>query len=568
MATPKTEKRVAEESETITLTRDELNAIKGQIYEMDEFITRIMSSPLVYASVVSAKNQFDLSVFEKGDRLIVIDKNLKKEKKTHGHIASDGVDKDGWLVIEYPNQVKENVNIGLNGELPQVKLVGKDDGTNVVIAHDGKLVEVHGLPGRKFHPTDIVKVDIQSLQIHDGADLTTAGDIVGVKAVLDETHIEVDDNGKTRAIINMQREGSKPIEPGDRVMLDHTSMIAVRVLPKANNDCYNLVEQSNVSWDNIAGLGDVKGHLVEALETPYREPAIYKFYNKTPPKGVLLYGPPGCGKTLCAKAAANSMAKIHGKTNYQSGFIYVKGPELLSKWVGQAEQSIRELFIRGREHYKVHKYPALLFIDEADALLPQRGSGVSSDIADTIVPMFLSEMDGLQESHLMVMLATNQPKRLDPAVVREGRVDRHIKVCRPTIKNAHEYFALHMQNIPFEKGFEPEELAALTIKDLFSEHRGLYNLKQNKKNWVFTLGDTVSGAMIKGVVDQATSIAMKRDLSNNTQTGVTRHDLQGAVDLLYTQHADLNPTFDLQDFYDLNGIDKETVIRTKFVPSI
>lgn len=556
---------MATASDTITMSVEEFQEIKGQILEMDAFITRLMSQPLVYASVVRAKNEFNLDVFEKNDRLLVIDKELRRQKKIWGHIASDGVDKDGYLVIEYPaTGEREQVNIGLNGELPQVKLVGKDDGINVIISYQGQLMEVHGLPGRKFYPSDMVKVDIETKQIHDGAEFTSAGEVVTVKSVVDEGHVEVEGHGAPRVVVHAHREGQKQIEPGDRVMLDHTNTITIRVLKKANSDCYNLVEPSSITWSDIAGLGDVKDQLVEALETPYRQPDIYRFYNKKPPKGVILHGPPGCGKTLCAKAAANSMANVHGQSNYQSGFIYVKGPELLSKWVGQSEASIRELFMRGREHYKVHGYPALLFIDEADALLPMRGSGKSSDVENTIVPMFLSEMDGLEESHLMVMLATNQPKRIDPAVTREGRVDRHIKVRRPTENNAGEYFALHMKNIPLEEGYEAEELAALAIRDLFSEKRGLYHLQYKKQKSVFTLGHTMSGAMIKGVVDYATSFAMNRDLAASTKTGVTRNDFRFAVDQVYKQHADLNPTFDLEDYCDENGIDKNELQIAKF----
>lgn len=550
-------------SDTVTLTVEELEEIKAQLVEMDAVLTRLLAQPLVYATVVKADNKFDLKVFEQGDRMLVIDKELRKQKKFYGKIASQGVDDEGWVILEYPNGGRDRLNIGLNGELPQVKLLGKDDGMNVVIAHDGKLFEVHGLPTKFFNPPDVVKVDMDTKQIHDFAKLTSAGDVAYVKSIVDETHIEVEANGSVRIVIHVKKEGERDIEPGDRVMLDHTNTITVRVLEKDNADRFNLVEQSTTTWDDIAGLGDVKEQLVEALELPYLQPEIYRFYNKRPPKGVLLYGPPGCGKTLCAKSAANSMARIHGKENYQSGFIYVKGPELLSKWVGQSEAEIRALFARGREHYKKHGYPALLFIDEADAILPMRGSGKSSDVENTIVPMFLSEMDGLEEAHLMVLLATNQPKRLDPAVTREGRVDRHIKVSRPTVKNAGEYFAIHMKSIPVQKGFERDELAALTVKDLFSDKRTLYQVQYRKQTFNFRLGDAVSGSLIAGLVDQATSRAMRRDLKGGTQTGVGLQDFQEAVSSVFKQHAELNPTFDLEDFCDANGINRNEATFAK-----
>lgn len=545
----------------VTLSEEEFEELKAQLVEMDAVLTRLMAQPLVYAPVVKAENKFNLEVFEHGDRMLVIDRELRKKKKVYGKIASDGVDEEGWVILEYPNRTKDRLNIGLNGELPQVKLLGKDDGMNVVIAHEGKLFEVHGLPGKFFKPSDTVKVDMETKQIHDTANVTSAGDVVYVKTVVDDVHIEVECNGTPRIVIHGVLD--KKVEPGDRVMLDHTNTISVRVLEKDNADRFNMVEQSNTQWSDIAGLDDVKEQLVEALETPYLKPEVYKFYNKKPPKGVMLYGPPGCGKTLAAKAAANSMARVHGKDNYQSGFIYVKGPELLSKWVGQTESEIRTLFARGRDHFKKHGYPATLFIDEADAILPMRGSGKSSDVEKTIVPMFLSEMDGLEASNLMVLLATNQPKRIDPAVTREGRVDRHIKVKRPTAKTAPEYFALHLKGVPMEKGVEVDELVALTVKELFSEKRGLYEVGFKRTKYTFTLGHTVTGAMIAGLVDQATSVAMKRDLASGDMTGVTRKDFQLAVDTVFRQHADLNPAFDLEDFCDEREIKRDEASFTK-----
>lgn len=546
---------------SVTLTVEELEEIKGQLVEMDATLCRLLSQPLVYATVVKANNKFDLKVFERGDRMLVIDKDLRRERKYYGKIAGQGVDDEGWVILEYPNGARDRLNIGLNGELPQVKLIGKDDGTNVVIAHEGKLFEVHGLPGKQFHPASTVKVDMETKQIHDDAGVTAAGDVAFIKSVVDEEHVEIESGGSCRVVI--QGVVGHNAQPGDRVMLDHTNTITVRVLEKDNADRFNLVEPSTVTWDQIAGLGDVKEALVEALELPYQNPEIYKFYNKKPPKGVLLYGPPGCGKTLSARCAANSMARVHGKQNYQSGFIYVKGPEILSKWVGQSEAEIRQLFVRGREHFKKHGYPAVLFIDEADAILPMRGSGKSSDVENTIVPMFLSEMDGLEEAHLMVLLATNQPKRLDPAVTREGRVDRHIKVSRPTAKNAGEYFGLHMKNIPVQGGGEAEELTGLAVRNLFSEKRVLYQVQHKKQTHLFKLGDTVTGAMIAGVVDHATSRAMKRDLKGGTRTGVTHQDFQEAIDGIFKQHGELNPAFDLEDFCDTHGINRQEATFSK-----
>jgi proteasome-associated ATPase len=543
-----------ESGETVVLPKAVYDEIKGQLMFLDEQLTRLRAQPLVHATVVQANNQFDLSVFEPGDRMLIIDKKLRKEEKFWGKIVSNGVDEDGWVILEYPNRMKERLNIGLDGNLPQVKLLGKDDGTNVTITFDGKLFEVHGLPGVKFNPAENVKVDLETKQIHAGAGVSSAGDVAYVKGIVDGNHIEVESNGTSRVVIyNLGAE----IKSGDRVMLDNSSTVIIRVLERDGKDRFNLRAEANTTWDEIAGLEDAKDQLIEALELPYQHPETYRFYNMKPPKGVLLFGPQGCGKTLCAKAAAASLARIHGSENFQSGFIYVKGPELLSKWVGQTEYEIRGLFTRGREHFEKHNYPALLFIDEADAILPMRGTGKSSDVENTIVPQFLSEMDGLEESGVMVLLATNQPKRLDPAVVREGRVDRHIKINRPNERNTVDYFRIHLRGTPIAKGLEFEEVAHVAAGEIFRKNRVLYRVSHQKTVEIFTLGDAITGAMVAGIVSLAKSYAMKRDLRTNNREGVTLDDFVRSVQDHYVRHADLNGTFDLEDFCDRHGFDRK-----------
>ena len=547
---------------TVTLSREEFEEIKGELLTLDVELSRLLAQPLVYATVVEAKNEFNLEVFEQGDRMLVLDKELRKQKKFYGKIASAGVDKEGWVILEYSDGSRDRLNIGIKGpayesDLPQVKLIGKDDGMNVVITFDGKLYEVHGLPGHKFSPSENVKVDMSTQQIHSSTGVSSAGDVVYIKSIVDENHVEVEAHGSSRVVIfGLDQE----IKPSDRVMLDNSNTVVVRVLENDGKDRFNLTETSDTQWDDIAGLEDAKEHLIEALETPYKNPDLYKFYGMSPPKGVLLYGPQGCGKTLTAKAAAASLARTHGSQNFQSGFIYVKGPELLSKWVGEAEQGVRSLFTRGREHFQKHGYPALLFIDEADSLLRMRGTGKSSDMENTIVPQFLSEMDGLEASGVMVLLATNQPKHLDPAIVREGRIDRHVKISRPTQKNAIDYFRIHMRGLPLAKGVEIDEAATLAVEELFHPQRALYRVTHRNKAEIFRLADTVTGAMIAGVVEQAKSIAMKRDLAKGGKPkGVLPQDFSISVNNHHIQHQDLNPQFDLEDFCDRLGFDRKEV---------
>jgi proteasome-associated ATPase len=257
--------------------------------------------------------------------------------------------------------------------------------------------------------------------------------------------------------------------------------------------------------------------LREAIEYPVIHKELYKSLGKKPIKGVLLEGPPGCGKTMLAKAAAGAISKLHGKAASATGYIYVKGPEVLSKWVGEAEGTIRQLFNMARAHRDKYGYPAIVFIDECESLLSRRGTGVSSDIDKTIVPAFLAELDGLEESGAMVILATNRPDRLDPAVVREGRVDRRIQVLRPNQTDSAHTFKLYLQKVPTCQ--DPEAISKHAAEYLFSPSAGLLVLTTaHGDTFPFTLGHIASGAMIAGIVDRATSLVLHRAIETGSSS--------------------------------------------------
>ena len=273
-----------------------------------------------------------------------------------------------------------------------------------------------------------------------------------------------------------------------------------------------------------------------------------------------------CGKTMLAKAAASSLAKLHGKHSVNSGFIYVKGPEILRKYVGESEALIRGLFDRARKHKAKHGYPAFMFIDEADAILRKRGTGISSDVENTIVPAFLAEMDGLAESDCIVGLATNRPDTLENAITRDGRIDRKIMVPRPDYATAKDIFRLHLKGIPLVD-ISPVEAAKLATEELFSENLKLYIFQmQNGKEQFFTLAKLVNGAMIAGVVDQASSIAMHRNIKGLRQKGVTAKDFTEAVDRVYRENIDLNHRDELAEYVDPIKSEVENVV--KFRPAI
>lgn len=424
-------------------------------------------------------------------------------------------------------------------------LAAQKDLSSLIVASSSGMLEVERPPKLDIEAGDVVKVSPESGQITDVVDFAVPGDIVVVKRVIDDM-IEADsEHGGTRLLYC---NGRFSVEDGDRVVVDSTGCVIVRNLGKEESR-YSQQANTSITWDSIGGLVEAKREMVEAIELPHRHPDLYKHYGKKPLKGVLLYGPPGCGKTMLGKAAATALANLHGAAA-STGFHYVKGPEILDKYVGVAEGNIRSIFERTREHKAKHGYPAVVFIDEADAILGKRGSRISSDMESTIVPMFLAEMDGMDESGAVVILATNRPDVLDPAVVRDGRIDRKIKVTRPTVESAEEIFNLYLKGIPLrEKKPALKEMATLGTQELFSSDRGLYTVMLHDGQMLpFTLAQVCNGGMIAGIVDQATSIAMQRDLAGEGKRGICPDDLVAAVDRVYRQNMELDHDDELMEF--------------------
>ncbi|MBI4415234.1 MAG: AAA family ATPase [Candidatus Kerfeldbacteria bacterium] len=515
---------------------------KEKIVEQDEMLKQLASPPMSYAVVIAtspAKRPDPKKDYRIGTMVRVIG---GPQKGRQGEITG-ALDADGDVFVSYEGG-DGNYHRVIHDEV-SIKIIDWSLST-ATIAVDGKFFEVLLPENYTINPGDTVTVVMESMQITGIATTQLNGDIGHLRRVIDATFSEVDYQSSVRVVFNGKL--GTALEKGDRVVLDGSATVIVRNLGK-EDERFSFAAETSVSWAEIGGLEEAKRQMIEAVELPHSNQDLFRYYGKRPIKGVLLYGPPGCGKTMLGKATATSLARIYNGGKASAGFIYIKGPEILDKFVGVAEATIRQIFQRARKHKETHGYPAVVFIDEADAILARRGSGVSSDVERTIVPMFLTEMDGLEESGALVILATNRPDILDPAVVRDGRIDRKIRIDRPTPKSATEIFLLALKRVPLSKGYSHEELAELGSAEIFSPRRVFYQVCTNGNGTLgFTLGHTVNGGMIVSVVDQATSIAMHRDLAAKKKQGLRKEDIVTAVDAVERQNRDLNHSDELAEF--------------------
>lgn len=546
-------------SNDIDTLREALQTAQDTIAEQNDVLGRLLADPMVHATVVKATNDLDPNVFLGNDLVLIVDADHKLCGRTARLMGAKGKPcvntKNGTVEVMLPDASKCRFNIGLNNQPPQIKLLGKNDGTNVILSAGGELHEVFGLFGHKFGPGDAVKVNLKTKQIVEAMGTPARGAVAHVLNVIDHEHVEVDSDNHRMIVFNTN---SVQLETGDRVELDRFNTLILRRLAREDSSRHVLSEDVNVSWDDIGGCEEAKEAMAEAIELPYKHPEVYKFYNKKLPKGVLLYGPPGCGKTLIGKATATSLTKQFGKDWRDTGFILVKGPELLSMWVGMAEHNIRNLFMRARKHFEAEGCPAVIFIDEAEAILPTRGSGRSSDVEKTIVPMFLSEMDGIETSYAIIILATNRPEMLDPAVIRPGRIDRHIKVPRPTEEVSQDILKIHMRDIPFS-GTDIKEAAKKTAAKLYDKELVLFKATQGGRSELFRLSDCLNGAIVANVVEQASTMAMKEDLKAGKQTGMKIAHLEAAVENVFRSQLDQPNEYDLKEFYEAKKMQKSQV---------
>ncbi|GIJ00272.1 proteasome-associated ATPase [Sediminihabitans luteus] len=475
----------------------------------------------------------------------------------------------------------------------QIDELAKPPGTYAVFlgAHDDGTVDVSAA-GRKMHVGASPSLDVatlrpgQEVKLNEAMTVVAAGgyertgEIVTVKEVLDPERVLVVGRSDDERVVRLAGSLAAGVRVGDSLTVDTRNGFVFEVVPKSEVEDLLLEEVPDIDYSDIGGLGPQIEQIRDAVELPFSHPDLFREHGLRPPKGILLYGPPGCGKTLIAKAVANSLAHTVARARGEdvsagarSFFLNVKGPELLNKYVGETERHIRLIFARAREKAS-QGTPVVVFFDEMESLFRTRGTGLSSDVETTIVPQLLSEIDGVERlDNVIVIGASNREDMIDPAILRPGRLDVKIKIERPDAEGAKEIFAkyltqdlpIHAEDLTEHGESRPEAVAGMiraVVERMYSEadeNKFLEVTYASGDKEVLYFKDFNSGAMIQNVVDRAKKSAIK-DLLATGQRGIrVEHLLAACVDE-FRENEDLPNTTNPDDWARISGKKGERIV--------
>ncbi|HZT42428.1 MAG TPA: AAA family ATPase [Chthonomonadaceae bacterium] len=409
------------------------------------------------------------------------------------------------------------------------------------------------------------------------------GPIVKISEVLDDGRLRVamDAQGmQSRVVYRGEALLNETLKPGSEVRMEPNFKVALEHFAAKETNDYYLEEIPELPWSKIGGQEEAIGVIKDAIELPLLHPELFARFGKRPLKGILLFGPPGCGKTLIGKATAYNITQEYRQRtgrDVREYFMFINGPKILNMWLGESERMVREIFAQAREKAK-EGHLVFIFIDEAESLLRVRSSGRWLNISNTLVPQFCAEMDGLVSlENVVVMLTSNRPDYIDPAVLRPERIDRKVKVNRPDRRSTRDIFKIYLDDVPIDpelvKEHKGDAVAALDeLLDLITEFTFRRNeeteflevyLRSGSTETLFWK-DLISGALIKSVVERAKDFAIRRSITRNSEhEGLTLEDLQKAVRVEYKEN-EIFPKGDAQeDWLKLLDYEPENVATIK-----
>src|SRR5687767_7820689 len=457
-----------------------------------------------------------------------------------------------------------------------------DDGTVDIFSGGRKMrVALHpDLEDEELHKgQEVVLNESFNVVLARGPELT--GEAVILKEILEDgKRAMIVGRADEERVVDLSEslmDGSVKLRAGDTLLMDSRTGLLTEKLPRPEVEELVLEEVPDISYDDVGGLDEQIEAIMDAVELPFVHRELFGEYELPPPKGILLYGPPGCGKTLIAKAVANSLAKkvseVTGRVGAKSYFLNIKGPELLNKYVGETERQIRLIFQRAREKSD-EGVPVIIFFDEMESLFRTRGSGISSDIESTIVPQLLSEIDGVESlKNVIVIGASNREDLIDPAILRPGRLDVKIKIERPDEVGATAIFSRYLtSNLPIaasdlnkakgDRDKAVQNMIKAGVEYMYTaddDNRFLEVTYQNGDKEILYFKDFSSGAMIENIVRRAKKLSIKRLIAGG-EKGITAQDLIDSVRQEFKEHEDLPNTTNPDDWAKISGKKGERIV--------
>jgi proteasome-associated ATPase len=532
--------------EELNLTRRKADAAPRRIHELER---RLAETSTDLDSTRGNNEKLAGTLKEAREQLVALKEEIEKLSKPPATYAIFLEPQENETADVYANGRKMRVNVS-----PEVDIESVDRGKQVIVNEAMNIIEV--------------------------SDFEIQGEVVTLKEVMEDGRralvIGRTDEERVVELAKPLQSKDVSLRAGDSLLLEPKSGHVLEKLPKPEVEELVLEEVPDISYEDIGGLDLQLEEIRDAVELPFLHAELFKEHALEPPKGILLYGPPGCGKTLVAKAVANSLAKKVaeklGRDDRRSYFLNIKGPELLNKYVGETERQIRMIFQRAREKSE-EGVPIIVFFDEMESLFRTRGSGISSDMEATIVPQLLAEIDGVETlKNVIVVGASNREDLIDPAILRPGRLDVKIKIERPNEKAAADIFAkyltpdLPLSEAEVEQHGSPEgaikAMIDVVVEKMYSEdddNQFLEVTYANGDKEVLYFKDFASGAMIENIVRRAKKLAIKRVIAGEAR-GIKGDDLIVAIHQEYKENEDLPNTTNPDDWAKISGKKGERIV--------